>query len=150
MATNHTTNYQLCQWEAADQVLRADFNEDNQKIDTAIWEARPKFAIGSYTGTGEFGADHPNTLTFEFEPQVVMVFSVTGGSNGVLAILPRGAAQAQVVRQGQSAGSIFEKWWLTWAGNQLSWYATWINNDENTIRIQGNTSGAQYYYIALA
>ena len=36
MATNHTTNYQLCQWEATDKVLRTDFNEDNQKIDAAL------------------------------------------------------------------------------------------------------------------
>lgn len=36
MATNHTTNYQLCQWEATDKVLRTDFNQDNQKIDAAL------------------------------------------------------------------------------------------------------------------
>ena len=36
MASNHTTNYGLCQWEATDAVLRTDFNEDNQKIDTAL------------------------------------------------------------------------------------------------------------------
>ncbi len=31
MASNHTANYQLCQWQADDQVLRTDFNEDNAK-----------------------------------------------------------------------------------------------------------------------
>ena len=36
MATNHTTNYQLNQWEATDQVRRTDFNEDNAKIDAAL------------------------------------------------------------------------------------------------------------------
>lgn len=36
MASNYTENYGLCQWEATDAVLRADFNEDNQKIDTAL------------------------------------------------------------------------------------------------------------------
>ena len=36
MATNHTTNYQLNQWEATAQVLRSDFNQDNQKIDAAL------------------------------------------------------------------------------------------------------------------
>ena len=33
MATNQTTNYQLNQWEPADQVLRTDFNADNAKLD---------------------------------------------------------------------------------------------------------------------
>ena len=36
MASNHTANYQLCQWQADDQVLRTDFNEDNAKIDSAL------------------------------------------------------------------------------------------------------------------
>lgn len=36
MASNCTENYGLCQWEATDAVLRTDFNEDNQKIDTEL------------------------------------------------------------------------------------------------------------------
>ena len=36
MSTNHTPNYSLCQWEAGDQVLRADFNADNAKLDAAL------------------------------------------------------------------------------------------------------------------
>ena len=36
MSTNHTTNYNLCQWEATDQVQRTDFNQDNAKIDAAL------------------------------------------------------------------------------------------------------------------
>lgn len=40
MASNYTEQYKLCQWEATDQVLRTDFNEDNQKIEAAIKEVR--------------------------------------------------------------------------------------------------------------
>ena len=36
MSTNHTANYDLCQWEATDQVLRTDFNQDNAKLDAAL------------------------------------------------------------------------------------------------------------------
>ena len=36
MASNHTSNYGLSQWEATDAVLRTDFNEDNAKIDAAL------------------------------------------------------------------------------------------------------------------
>ena len=36
MSTNHTANYNLCQWEATDQVLHTDFNEDNAKIEAAL------------------------------------------------------------------------------------------------------------------
>lgn len=36
MASNYTEQYGLCQWEATDQVLRTDFNEDNAKIEAAL------------------------------------------------------------------------------------------------------------------
>ena len=32
----HTTNYQLSQWETTDRILMADFNADNAKIDAAL------------------------------------------------------------------------------------------------------------------
>ena len=36
MASHQTTNFQLCQWEADDEVLRTDFNADNLKIENAL------------------------------------------------------------------------------------------------------------------
>lgn len=36
MASNYTEQYNLCQWEATDQVLRTDFNEDNAKLEAAL------------------------------------------------------------------------------------------------------------------
>ena len=36
MASHQTTNFQLCQWEAEDEVLRTDFNSDNLKIENAL------------------------------------------------------------------------------------------------------------------
>ena len=32
----HTTNYQLSQWETTDRILMADFNSDNAKLDAAL------------------------------------------------------------------------------------------------------------------
>ena len=58
MSTNHTTNYDLCQWEATDQVLRTDFNEDNAKLEAALssleervaelYRAVPRVAYNAY------------------------------------------------------------------------------------------------------
>ncbi len=36
MASKQTEHYKLSQWEATDQVVRVDFNEDNAKIDAAL------------------------------------------------------------------------------------------------------------------
>lgn len=39
MASKHTPNYGLSQWEATDKVLREDFNVDNAAIDEALFRA---------------------------------------------------------------------------------------------------------------
>ena len=73
MASNYTEHYGLCQWEATDQVLRTEFNEDNAKIDEALdglAESRNcQVWITSYTGDG---ADS-RTLTFPHRPYFVLI-----------------------------------------------------------------------------
>ena len=36
MANSYTANYGLCQWEAGDQFIRSEFNQDNAKIDATL------------------------------------------------------------------------------------------------------------------
>ena len=36
MASSYTANYGLCQWQAEDQVLRTEFNQDNAKVEAAL------------------------------------------------------------------------------------------------------------------
>lgn len=38
-----------------------------------------QIATGSYVGTDKYGPDNPNSLTFDFEPKFVLIFS--GGDN---------------------------------------------------------------------
>lgn len=70
MASNFTENYGLCQWEATDQVLREEFNQDNIKIEQAILAAStsPSCVTGSYMGNGE-------TITVElgFQPSFLVI-----------------------------------------------------------------------------
>ena len=47
MAANYTANYNLCQWEATDQVLRTDFNQDNAKIDAALGDTLGKIQLAT-------------------------------------------------------------------------------------------------------
>ena len=51
MATNHTTNYQLNQWEPTDPVLRTDFNADNAKLDAALKDLANQVAGKAAAGT---------------------------------------------------------------------------------------------------
>ena len=73
MATNYTTNYDLCQWEPTDPVQRVEFNQDNAKIDAALNSlAQSRNCMvwtTSYTGDG---AD-TKTLTFPHQPYFVLI-----------------------------------------------------------------------------
>ena len=76
---NQTPNFQLNQWSPEDYVRRTDFNADNLKVDSALAAlgeaiaAAPKIAVGSYTGSGSCGASSPRTLTFAFQPKLVII-----------------------------------------------------------------------------
>lgn len=88
MASNHTKNYNLCQWEATDTVVHTDFNEDNQKLDAALaqenaaWKEAvaavtatvPKIAMGTYTGNGAAS----RTISLNFTPKAVFVCTQWG------------------------------------------------------------------------
>ena len=98
MASNYTTNYQLNQWEAGDQVLRTDFNADNSKIDAALKglaekdtalegtlasQATAISKLGTctvdhftYRGTGTYGSDGPTEITFSRQPIFFVITSM--------------------------------------------------------------------------
>lgn len=77
MASKQTEHYGLNQWEAGDNFLRAEFNEDNRKVDAAI-AATPKVVVGSYVGKpGNLEPVHVG-----FYPVAVHIEPNTGGRGG--------------------------------------------------------------------
>ena len=85
MATNHTTNYQLCQWEATDKVLRTDFNQDNQKIDAAL--AAHDGALAGKAGAGELSALVQRTTALEARPTLVTgTYTGNGASSQFISL----------------------------------------------------------------
>ena len=110
MSTNHTTNYDLNQWEGTDKVLRTDFNEDNSKIDAALkgladkdtaleaMVAAATAAAGNcemelitYTGTGTYGNSNNGTkIQFQAIPDIFIIVgdkSVLFGRGGVSSVV---------------------------------------------------------------
>ena len=97
MSTNHTTNYNLCQWLATDQVQRTDFNADNAKIDAALADLEnnkaaltdleplessiqqitadlTKLTFGTYSGDDAVS----RTINLGFTPTAVLLFDSYG------------------------------------------------------------------------
>ena len=153
MASNYTTNYQLNQWEAGDQVLRTEFNQDNQKIDAALKNHDDELAThtsalaqmgnceivyGSYQGTGAYGQGNHSTLTFEHEPLLVAIMPETiGGQSVMLGFWAvRGSSFLYTSEYYQSkVGLIWQDKALSWSGSDSSY--------------QFNDLGTTYYYVAL-
>ena len=129
MASNYTTNFGLCQWEATDQVQRTEFNADNAKIDAALAKTCQPYII-SYTGDGN------QTRTMEFPGKPLFVIAV--GSSVIFTAI-RGGEKAYSVFSGMAQGSYLTTWGersFTWQiGTQLAYSA--------------NNTGAAYQMFAV-
>ena len=64
MARGQTQYYGLNQWEAADQVLRTEFNADNAKIETALANLEKDKASNSLV-SGLVGVLHDTNVTLK-------------------------------------------------------------------------------------
>ena len=148
MATNHTSNYQLNQWEPTDQVLHTDFNEDNAKIDAALKSLNTtvqqhttqisqvqtalskcgtcKFYRSDYTGDGQ------DTRAFSFPSKPVIIFLTRESGNSF--IIHPNAASASV--EGAYIG-------LSWSGSTLT-----ITNQTQYFSAF-NTKDTSYHMLAL-
>ena len=162
-----TENYGLNQWELADRIRMEGFNGDNEKVDAALkgqaealaaeTAAREelaaavaacgncKIAYGTYTGNGNYGSDHPNCLTFPFEPKLVIVQNKSVSSAQISGSNSMSWGMMTAIRplNGFILDGVSWTLRLTWSGNSLSWYNT-INAE-----LQMNKSDNTYLYLAL-
>jgi len=152
MASNYTTNYQLNQWAKSDRLMMDDFNSDNQKIDAAlkaVADGGTKIVTGTYTGTGEYGAAHPNTLTFDFVPKILWITAQNQGATAHRAVLLHGctaASSSDYFSYGISS--------VTWndAARSVTWYADYQGGTGSTkpeISAQMNSKDTIYLYVAI-
>ena len=132
----YTQNYQLHQWEAGDDFLRTDFNEDFAKIDGALMK-NAKISVGSYQGTGTSGADSIRTLTVDFKPRFLWVRNASFGSSYEL-IAFEGQTEVKIY-----AGNATSTTHVSWGDNNVSWYT------EADAFFAQNWSGETYHYLIL-
>lgn len=159
MASGKTRNYQLSQWSATDQVRMADFNMDNQRVDTALknldtaiksvasaQSAGTKIVFGSYIGTGEFGSNHPTRLDFTASlgrpPKFVLVISQYGNP---FLLLFQGMSRVDL--NTSELGTEYTNY-ITWSGNSVSYYCDKGSGGQLNFKEDGNP-GVTYYYLAI-
>lgn len=101
-----------------------------------------RMETGSYIGTGKYGADNPNSLTFKFVPKFVLIFWAENGSpNNAMAFLSAYGGISY-----QPAGSNGQ--WFYASGIEVKITGTTITWYASSSQIQMNGS-AKYQYLAI-
>ncbi len=95
-----------------------------------------KCQYGTYTGTGKYGADNSNSLTFSFQPSFLIV------NNGSYCIFC--GVKGTLIGFGYNGGTIKEN--TSWNKNIVTWY---YSSSVRQAEHQMNSSGKTYYYFAV-
>ena len=142
-----TTNYQLNQWAKSDRIMLEDFNADNLKVDSALAAlgeaiaAAPKIAVGSYTGSGSCGASSPRTLTFAFQPKLVIVVENSWDYLKAGTALISGQSLSAGIGGGTNSGACLGLT-VSWSGNSVTWYGP-------SAEKQLDVENCEYFYCAV-
>lgn len=111
----------------------------------AIDATRPLFETGSYVGNGTYGPEHPITLTFSFQPKLVIA---QREYNAAAAITNNNYLHNQTFILIRPLGMFFSADFtkvsmLSWNGNSVSWYS------EDNPNMQLNRNGDVVNYLAF-
>lgn len=88
-----------------------------------------RMAYGTYTGQGNWGAEHPNTFTFDFYPVCLIVADPASTAVVFIRDCPSCTPRSLQVT-------------VQWQENGLSWYTSYQDS-------QLSVNGRSYSYIAL-
>ena len=80
-------------FQPGEAVTMAGFNQRLQGILSALPSQNLKIAAGSYVGTGASGSSNPNTLSFNFAPVLVIVWTSSGDLKGFLFMSPNSSQE---------------------------------------------------------
>lgn len=106
-----------------------------------------KIATGSYTGSGTAGSSNKNSLTFDFEPELIFI-SGNWGANYM-----KTGPHILHVRSGKylcnpGVNNYECKGLIESSGNTVYWYESG-NSTSGNPQAQGNYGGYTYQYIAI-
>ena len=121
--------------------------------DVFSWIAQeaPRIETGSYVGTGTYGVDNPNSITFSFVPKVVMIcgddtqllFGTDYGAYPVFGVLwDQLSSEYKSISGNRYAGMSVKA-----TDKTLSWYSK--ETSSKAVAYQLNTSGKVYRYVAF-
>ena len=147
----NTSNYGLKRWDPEDRILHTEFNDNWDKIDTALKGNADKAAalqtalagagnceIGmiSYTGTGKNGDSNPTTVTF---PKMPAGFFLCGAKNYLVV---RGGDTHACLIYYTGSYTYMSQVPVSWEGNQFR-----FSNTKPSYQL--NEEGVPYWGLAF-
>lgn len=133
-----TEKYQFNLIEGGDDFSPEPLNQNTQRAE-ALLAGRARIISGSYTGTGQYGADNPTILEFpdtERPPAVIFVSDTNGSLKGALI---RGMTSCNLYRDSVLSYTAT----LTWTDKGVRMHG------RDGAHVQLNTKNDIYYYVAL-
>lgn len=100
-----------------------------------------KIATGSYTGTGTYGASHPNSLTFAFEPKLVFIGAERQFSADCAFVF-----NGQTTFSRTNSGGGGDSADCSFSGNTFTWYS---QSSSWGSAAQMNSANVEYLYFAI-
>ena len=110
-------------------------------------------------GTGTYGKANPNTLTFDFDPKILIFVDTSDDTDRatlkhtMFAMYPSTAGDWLA---GNSNSVAYGRNRVTWGDKSISWYADFVNSDNSAgfqasegPTTQRNKAGTTYHYIAI-
>ena len=98
-----------------------------------------RMAYGTYTGSGQYGENHPNSLTFDFTPVLIII--------GTVGSVETEAFPGMLFRGMNMGHSVYtygdSPLYTTWTDHGVSWYSA------DSTHYQMSLNNTPYQYIAL-
>ena len=115
-------------------------------FDNAVKASR--IETGTYVGTGLYGAENPNSLSFDFEPRVLIITghalrAVNG--HGTQTVIFQKPLTSYVYGEDNDYGGTITEW-----GTTVSWWASYASYSHQSYGQYNQLNGADYNYNYIA
>ena len=101
---------------------------------------KARVQVVSYVGTGTYGSDHPNSLTFDFVPKVILIYRPPKNNDDyyhICMFLFNGVNTGITLAYGAGFNNV------TWNNKEVSWYSNGASENQMSV------SGQKYYAAAI-
>ena len=149
-----TQKYKLNLIESSDPFLPDGLNQNTQKVEQVLSQnlgsmrtdldavmaglgsggKTARIAWGSYRGNDKSGKAHPNKLTFDFCPVILVMCE---------GVMSRGSGRAVINYAGRDYSQIVD-----WTDNGVSWYYPGSQYDDPGPQLNAYDDG-DYYYVVI-